>query len=86
MLAVSAYADGKGDCPLELAEALWSERYRLAGPGSLEDQDAVQLIRYDQLQAVYGACRHFKQSGLKALSVDERKIVLEIADLELANA
>lgn len=86
MLAVSAHADGKGSCPLELAEALWSERYHLAGPGALDDQDAVQLIRYDQLRAIYQACLHFRQNGLKGMAVDERNIILEIADLELANA
>ena len=86
MLAVSAYADGKGSCPLELAEATWAEAYHLAGPGALDDQDVVQLGRWDQLKAIYHACERFNHGGIKGLSAGERCIVLEIADLEIGNA
>ena len=87
MLAVSAYADGKGGCPLELAEAMWAEEYRLApSAGALDDQDVVQLGRWDQLKAIYRACDRFKREGIKRLSAEERRIVLEVADLELENA
>jgi hypothetical protein len=84
MLAVRAYADGKGGCPFELMEALWIDIYHLQpAPGSLEDQDTVQLARYDQLRNIYRVCCTFNQGGLKALSSREFELVMEIAQMEL---
>lgn len=65
---------------------MWAEMYHMAGPGSLDDQDMVRLARYDQIKATYRACEKFARDGLKGLSADESRIVLEIAEMELGHA
>jgi hypothetical protein len=83
MLAVSAYADGKGSCPWELAEALFCEDYGIAPqPGALEGQDAIRLLRYGNLKALYRVCMRFNEGGMKALSGSEWRIYAEILRLE----
>jgi len=82
-MAVSAYADGKGPCPLELAEALWCDTYHMPpGPGVLDDQDIVRLSRYDTLRVIFHACASFNRNGRKNMSPGEGRIYDEIIQLE----
>ena len=82
-LAVSAYADGGGLCPLELTEAMWCEAYHIPpSPGVLDDQDIVRMARYDALRGIYYACMSFNRGGMKGLSVGQRRVYGEIVQLE----
>ena len=82
-MAVSAYADGEGTCPLELTEALWCDIYHIAPSlGALDDQDIVRLARYDTLRSIYRVCESFHRSGMKGMSKSEKKVYSEILQLE----
>lgn len=83
MLAVSAYADGGGPCPWELAEALFCEDYGMPPEtGALDGQDAARLLRYGHLKALYRICSKYNSGGMKALSASEWRIYAEIVQLE----
>lgn len=87
ILAVSAYADGKGPCPWELAEALLCREYGvLPQEGSLERQDMTTLARYETLVNTYRVCMAFNQGGWKNLSGADKRTIAEIAELELKYA
>jgi len=83
MLAVSAYADGKGPCPGELTEALLCATYGcLPESGGLDRQNMTQLLRHQELLGIYRACMTFNTSGWKALSGADKRLIAEISDLE----
>ena len=87
ILAVSAYADGKGSCPWELTEAFLCEKYRvLPAEGSLERQDMTTLARYEALVGAYRVCMAYNEGGWDVLSGADKQTILEIADLELTHA
>lgn len=82
-LAISAYADGKGSCPWELAEALFCEDYtQFPAGGGLDKQDAVQLMRFAAIKALYRVCDKYHREGRKGLGAAEWNMYAEILDLE----
>jgi len=87
IVAVSAYADGKGPCPWELTEAFLCKEYHiLPAEGSLERQDMTTLARYEALVNIYRVCMDHNRGGWKALSGTDKQMLMEIADLELKRA
>ena len=83
MLAVSAFADGKGPAPWELTEALLCREFgSFPEAGGLEAQDMTVLARQTELVNIYRVCMTFNQGGWKALSGADQAVIAEIAELE----